>query len=240
MAKALSAINLIFRANPLKREAWVKKQLAQIPSGFRILDVGCGGQPFRKYCFHLEYYACDFGKLNEKSIIEGRYGYLDYICDICCIPVKDASFDAILCTEVLEHVPDPVHAIKEMYRILRPGGYLILTAPLGSFLHQTPYHFYGGFTPYWYENFLQEDFIDLKIESNGSFLMYFGQECQRLTRLLFRCRQFTSPLRWLFLPLEIAFTVIFTIGVPLLCSIFDRFISTPGLTVGYHVIAKKK
>jgi ubiquinone/menaquinone biosynthesis C-methylase UbiE len=92
------------------------------------------------------------------------------VSDIVSIPVEDASFDAILCTEVLEHVPEPIRAIKEFARILKPGGTLFLTAPLGSGIHQDPYHFYGGYTPYWYRKFLtQNNFEGLKIEANGGF-----------------------------------------------------------------------
>ena len=197
-------LNLIFRANLTNRERWVEKQLKQISSGRKILDVGCGGAPYRKYCSHLVYKTHDFGKLNGKQIINGKYAKLDYVSDICLIPEKDASFDAILCTEVLEHVSEPIKAVNEMARLLKPGGVLILTAPLGSFLHQTPYHFYGGYTPYWFKKFLPEaGFIDIQIESNGGFFRFFGQECQRVTRIIFRRRPLTSFWRWIFYPLKV-------------------------------------
>jgi len=55
--------------------------------------------------------------------------WLDIVSDITSISVDDESFDCILCTEVLEHVPDAVAAIREFSRILKPGGILIITAP---------------------------------------------------------------------------------------------------------------
>jgi len=238
----VEALNRIFRANPAHREDWVGGQLEELASGGKVLDVGSGGQPYRKYCGHLDYRAHDFGQLDASSqIIEGQYGKLDYVSDIVHIPENDGAFDAIVCTEVLEHVPDPVAAVKEMARLLRPGGRLILTAPLGAFLHQKPYHFYGGYTPFWYHKYLIEaGFADVMVTPNGGFFRFFGQECQRVNRLLFRRRSFRSLWRWLFLPLELAGTLVFTILAPLVCHYLDKLVPAEDCTIGYHVTAEKK
>ena len=66
---------------------------------------------------------------------------MDYVCDITDIPVSDDSFDVIICTEVLEHVPEPIKVIKEFSRILRKNGKMFITAPLGCGIHQEPYIF---------------------------------------------------------------------------------------------------
>ena len=98
----------IWRANHFHRNDWVRKQLRTIIPAARLLDAGCGGQPFRKYCNHLDYVSQDFGNLDAESHIIGRaYGPIDYLCDITKIPIDDASIDAVLCTEVFEHIPDP-------------------------------------------------------------------------------------------------------------------------------------
>ena len=238
----MNRFNSIFRANSANRGNWVKRQLEKIPSARTILDVGCGGQPYRKYCGHLVYKAHDFGQLDPSSqIVEGEYGQLDYVSDISHIPEKDCCFDVVLNTEVLEHVPDPIGTVKEMARLLKPGGKLILTAPLGSFLHQKPYHFYGGFTPYWYDAYLTKaGFVNIKVEPNGSYFLFFGQECQRITRILFRSRALSQPLRWLFFPLEIVFTLLFTLCCPFVCYYLDKVFRLEDYTVGYHIIAEKK
>ncbi len=58
-------------------------------------------------------------------------------CDIRRIPLADASFDALLCNHVLEHVPDDRRAMAELCRVLRPGGWAILQVPIRSALEQT-------------------------------------------------------------------------------------------------------
>ena len=133
------------------RDAWVKQQSGLIPPGSRVLDVGAGSCPYRVLFTHCDYRTHDFEQLKSEQL-RGHQGYgrVDYVSDICAIPVPDASFDIALCTEVLEHVPDPIRAVREFGRILKPGGTLLLTAPLGSGLHQEPFHFYGGYTPHWY------------------------------------------------------------------------------------------
>jgi SAM-dependent methyltransferase len=235
-------VDKVLRANLANRGRWVRCQLAAVAPGLSILDVGCGGQPYRKYCNHLTYRAHDFAALKApEQITEGRYGPLDYVSDITHIAEQDATFDVILNTEVLEHVSDPFAAVCEMARLLKPGGLLILTAPLGSFIHQGPYHFFGGFTPFWYEHFLPlAGFSDVRIEPNGGFFLFFGQECQRVTRILFRRRSLRSPVRWMLMPLELVSTVLLTILGPAICYLLDKVFKTTECTVGYHVTARKK
>ena len=95
--------------------------------------------------------------------------------------LPDNSFDVILCTEVLEHTPEPIEALREMVRILKPGGRLFITAPLGSGLHQMPYHYYGGFTPEWYKHFGSKFGLYVtEITPNGGFFKLLAQECARV------------------------------------------------------------
>ncbi len=231
--------NRIYFFNIENRNNWVAAQAAQIPAGARVLDVGAGMGPYRQMFSHCSYFTQDFGK--ELATI-GKYTTLDYESDITAIPVPDNSFDVILCTEVLEHAPEPIKAVFEMARILRPGGRLLLTAPLGSALHQEPYHFYGGFTPHWYRLFLaQAGFEVVSIEPNQGFFSGFGQESLRYSSYLHPCK--TRQLR---MNRRILLSLLWIVTYPLIVMmpIVGHFIDQLGIErispVGYHVVSIKK
>jgi SAM-dependent methyltransferase len=99
-----------------------------------VIDVGCGTQPYRQYLTEARTVtACDF---------DGGRGDVDFICPAHDIPKPSESFDGVLCTEVLEHVPDPVAVWKEFFRILRPGGHVLVSTPMYWPSHEQPYDFY--------------------------------------------------------------------------------------------------
>ena len=106
---------------------------------------------------------------------------MDIISDITSIPQPDASFDAIMCIEVFEHLPEPIAAIKEFSRLLKKNGSLILTAPFCSLTHFAPYHFYSGFNKYFYEKHLPENSFEIcEISPNGDYFDYLAQELRRI------------------------------------------------------------
>jgi SAM-dependent methyltransferase len=225
-------------ANIHNRNQWVIVQAALVPKGFRVLDAGAGTAPYRPYFAHCDYKTQDFG---QTPALAGQYTKLDYEGDITSIPAPDAFFDVILCTEVLEHVPRPIDVLQEFARILKPGGKLIVTAPLGSFLHFEPHHYYGGYTPHWYSKFLTETGFSIEvITPNGGFFLWFAQEGLRMSDLISPRRTFHRPLRCIVLtPLWLITLPLFWGVFPLLAKSLDRAKLISSATVGYHVIAIK-
>lgn len=225
--------------NQRNRDAWVARMAATIPAGSRVLDVGAGPCPYRSLFAHCRYFSHDFCQYEGTG--EGpmrdrwTYGKIDYVSDITAIPAADASFDAILCTEVLEHVPEPIAALREMARLLRPGGRLLLTAPLGSGLHQQPHHYYGGYTPHFYRRFLGEFGLVIDaITPNGGFYRHLHQELRRAAVLIQKQRAYSRlhPLYWL---LRIGFRTL----LPRWLERLDAEQLIEEFTVGYHVEAHK-
>lgn len=179
--------NDVGRKNEPTRMAWLAAALAQIPAGGRILDAGAGEQQYRRFCSHLDYVSQDFSQYDPASDVAGLHTPqwdtqgVDIVSDITAIPAPDASFDAVMCVEVLEHLPDPLAGLRELSRITRPGGYLIVTAPFCSITHMAPYHFSTGFSRYFYQRHLPAlgyDILDLA--PNGNFFEYVAQETRRL------------------------------------------------------------
>jgi len=165
--------------NKFNPKAWIEKALSKISAGSRILDAGAGEQQYKRFCSHLNYVAQDFaqynGKGNSAGLQVGNWDQssLDIISDITEIPEPNASFDAIMCVEVFEHLPDPIKAIQEFARLLKPNGHLILTAPFCSLTHFAPYHFYTGFNRYFYEKHLPANgFKIIDFQENGNYFEY--------------------------------------------------------------------
>lgn len=206
------------KKNKNTREAWLKKTLGEIPKGKKILDAGAGELQYKKYCEHLEYISQDFGQYNGKGDNRGLQKQiwdntkLDLVSDIINIPVPDGSFDAIMCNEVLEHIPEPVFAIREFSRIIRRGGELILTAPVCCLTHFAPYFFYNGYSRYFYERILSENGFEIvELTYNGNWFEYIVQELHRLPYMLHRYCGFSGSrlvsllILFLLLPLFILF-----------------------------------
>ncbi len=186
-ATAAKAPPAVGRRNEFNRVAWLEQALAALPAGWKILDAGAGERQFKKFCPHLQYVSQDLARYDGQGDGAGLQtgawdvGGLDIVCDITSIPRPDASFDAVLCTEVLEHIPDPLAALRELSRLLRPGGELILTAPFCSITHFAPDHHCTGFSRYFYRHHLPRLGLEvLEVGENGNFFEYLAQETRRL------------------------------------------------------------
>jgi SAM-dependent methyltransferase len=132
-------------ASPFDREAihaFMSRAAASLPAGARVLDAGAGDAPYRELFAHCDYRTSDW----SNSVHEGGRS-ADVVASLDALPLPDAQLDAVLNTQVLEHVADPQAVLTELGRVLAPGGELWLTVPLVNELHEEPYDFFR-YTPY--------------------------------------------------------------------------------------------
>jgi SAM-dependent methyltransferase len=120
--------------------------------------VGSRDAPYRSLVAATQYLTLD---------IDPSFG-ADLVGDIHDIPREDASFDTVICTEVLEHCRDPQRAVTEIHRVLRPGGVCVLSTRFLYRFHPTP-HDYFRFT---HEGLAElfAGFAEVEIEHLGSRL----------------------------------------------------------------------
>lgn len=107
-----------------------------VTPAMRVLDAGAGTQPYRDLFAHAQYESADF------EAVAKNYAQSTYVCDLRQIPVEDARYDRVVFNQVLEHLPDPLAVLKELRRVLKPGGMLICTCPLFYEEHEQPYDFF--------------------------------------------------------------------------------------------------
>jgi SAM-dependent methyltransferase len=138
------------RANPgsiVSREIIIHELAAFLSRAFplqseAVLDLGAGTRPYaplyERYFQTTTSVDVDYSPHDVSRV--------DVIASADALPFADETFDCVICTEVLEHCPDPWAAAAEIVRVLRPGGWLFLSTPFLLPLHEMP-HDYHRFTP---------------------------------------------------------------------------------------------
>jgi len=237
--KAIYPANDFGLDNEKNRKAWLAKVLGKLPQSTKLLDAGAGELGNKKYCTHIEYVSQDICQYDGKGDGQGMHtkawdtSKIDIVSDITEIPVSDGSFDAVLCSEVMEHLSDPNAALIEFKRILKKGGVLIITAPFNSLTHFAPYHFATGFNSYYFNHYLSKlDFEIVEITANGNFFSYVAQELFRVPQM---AEEYTGK------RLGIIKKILLLICIRMLAKISSNDKeSSKVLCYGYHVIARKK
>jgi SAM-dependent methyltransferase len=116
---------------PLAR--WLREQARRAHDDlgtYRLLDVGCGKKPYEPiFAEHVSAYIGVDPVENPTAELRGP---------VEALPVEDGSFDVVLCNQVLEHADDPALAVRELQRVLVPGGRLLLTTHGTYYYHPSP------------------------------------------------------------------------------------------------------
>jgi len=211
---------------------FVEQAGASLAPEARVLDAGAGEGQYKPDFAHIHYIGVDLAVGDTRW----DYGDLDATCDLVCLPFAQDTFDAVICTQVLEHVPEPLWVLQEICRVLRPGGRLFLSAPQSWPQHQKPHDFYR-YTSFGMRHLLER--AGLRTESirpMGGYFWFLSFQLQNINYWLFpqgmRGRRWTWPLRALF-------GLIFQLVLPLLLFYLDPLDRIKDETLGYLCVAVK-
>jgi SAM-dependent methyltransferase len=166
-----------------------------VPPEALVLDAGAGDAPYRDLFDHARYESADFLASHE------HYRHRPtYVCDLTAIPVEDARFDAAICSQVLEHVPDPAAVLAELQRVLKPGASLWLSAPLFYQEHQRPYDFFR-YTRFGFRHLAEQAGFEVeeieRLEGYDATLSYqLAMAARELRRPAFLRALFAVLARW--------------------------------------------
>jgi len=209
----------LFQWTPFHQGFWGKvlrhraiARIAHVSSSDEyLLDVGCGDKPFKKV-FTVENHI----GLEHKETVY-RENKADLCGDIFDLPIPDDSINTVLCTEVLEHLEYPHQAIDEFHRVLKVGGFLIMTVPFVYPVHDK-YDFFR-YTPMGLEFMLKDSgFLVSKLEPlAGSGLTFAILLNVYLTDIGFFWTKWLYPIGLIFRPL----VLLMTAAINLIGGIFE-------------------
>lgn len=162
----------VTKVNPsrINLDESVARFAENLAAGSQVLDAGSATAPYRNHFSHCRFVTCDIsGNVNIKA-------------DLSDLPLDDNSFDAVLNTQVIEHVVDPMAVLKELARVLRPGGQLMLTAPFFYEPHLLPNDYYR-FSNHGLDYLINEAGLDVEesywLEGYTGTISYFLDSAKR-------------------------------------------------------------
>ena len=159
--------------SPLNRPsifAFMQRLARDLTPGTRVLDAGAGDAPYAVLFTDCRYVTNDWNQSQHAGAKSA-----DVLAPVDRLPLDDASFDVVICTEVLEHVSDPAAAIREFHRILDVNGELWLTVPFVWELHEEPHDFFR-YTRHGLWSLLERaGFESIEIEPIGGYFSTLAQ-----------------------------------------------------------------
>lgn len=139
------------------------RHVEDLKSGWLVLDLG-GNRIGKRGLFDIDKYRLEVVYTNLSTT------KLPHVqADAGCLPFPDERFDAVVCSELLEHVPDPVKVVTEIHRVLRKDGQVLICAPFMNRIHGDPED-YGRYTDsFWRRALEATGFTDVYIEKQGLY-----------------------------------------------------------------------
>lgn len=180
----------------------IKEYLTLTDGIERVLDYGSGDKPYETFLktYFKEYISADFNPSNELHSKKPDF----FINNIQATDISGDYCDCVIITEVLEHIYKPVEALKEIHRILKPGGIVIGSVPFIQNEHEIPYD-YHRYTSFSIERMLSDSsFKEIKIDYIGDLfgvsIIIFTKYTNLIIRVLekLHLRIFSFPMKIFF------------------------------------------
>lgn len=152
-------------------EPFLRRAIQRYARGV-LVDIGCGEKP---YVFLTSELVTQHWGIDHPDSLHAKTS-VDLFATAYATGIANSCVDTILCTVVLEHLERPQDAVHEMYRILRPGGHVLLTAPFFWHLHEPPRDFYRYSSYGLHYLFTTAGFEIVELVPLSGFIVTFAQE----------------------------------------------------------------
>ena len=216
---------------------FVRQVAAALPADSCVLDAGAGECAYKPLFAHCRYQSVDLA-VGEQ---QWNYAHLDFVAPLHDLPMADATYDAVLCTQVLEHVANPLECLRELQRVLKPGGQLFMTVPMAHPEHQVPYDYYR-FTSYGLKLLCEQaGFGELCIAPFGGMFTRWAYELPRAMAIFPGTGWRQGRLGWkgvALFPLRLAALILIRLTQRLLLAL-ERFDHAKDDPFGWRLTARK-
>lgn len=216
------------------RQFMIREMITRLRPDERVLDAGSGN--VREQRIRSELLGAKV-KLTTLDFTEGEG--IDIVADITATGLPEASFDAVVCLQVLEHVQDPAAVCRELARVVKPGGLVGISAPQSYWLHNLPWHYFH-FTREGLKLLCDKAGLDIVVMApQGGHFLLLGHMAHYTCRVLEKAAEGTvwqtlgKPLFWL-LRLGIGF------GFKTLCLGLDRLVKEETNTLGWNLVCRRR
>lgn len=220
------------QGTPWRRANWhfLESQVQCLDPDALLLDVGAGHGDF----------AQAYAGRRSISLDVVPYPEVDLACDLAqCVPFRQASFDAIILMNVLEHVYDFHGLLDALFGLLKPGGSLLLAVPFMIKIHQAPFDF-QRYTHYSLEQMARQHGFEVALLEGYYDPIFFLGEGTRNFRY-WVLPKLSRPARWLGRGVLV---LIEALIAPLKLLVGDGYVKSPEsaknpAAIGYHLVLKR-
>jgi SAM-dependent methyltransferase len=215
------------------RQFMIRELLPRIKRGDRVLDAGSGNTNEQRIRAEL---IATGAALQTLDFMAGDG--IDLVADITSTGLPSASYDVVVCLQVLEHVQEPAAVCRELARLVKPGGLVAISAPQSYWLHNLPYHYFH-FTREGLALLCHEAGLEPQVlEPQGGHFMLVGHMLHYTCRVL---EQRARGNNWAAFckPFFIVLRLLLGLVVKSLCLGLDRLMPDETNTLGWNLICQK-